>query len=65
MSKMTVAQKANFANGLLVFTSTVLAIAFDPRFIVVTLFMGASLLFSGVADFCGFALIFKKIDSRS
>ena len=63
MSKMTVSQKANFANSLLVLTSTVLAITFDPRFIVITLFMGTSLLFSGFADFYGLAVIFKKIDS--
>ncbi len=64
MSRMSVVQKANFANGLLVFSSACLAVTVDPRFILVTLLMGASLLFSGAADFCGFAVIFKRMDSR-
>ena len=59
---MSVDRKARLANGLLVLVSSLLAIAVDPRFGWFAAFMGASLVFSGVADFCGFAVIFKKLE---
>jgi hypothetical protein len=58
---MSVERKARIANGLLVLVSSLLACFVDERFAWVTLFMGASLIFSGASDFCGFAVIFKRI----
>lgn len=57
---MSIERKARIANGLLVLLSAVLAMTVDPRFLWATLFMGASLIFSGATDYCGFAEIFKK-----
>ncbi len=54
-------RKARIANGLLVLVSSLLACLVDVRFAWLALFMGASLIFSGVTDFCGFAVIFKRL----
>lgn len=54
-------RKARIANGLLVLVSGLLACLVDLRFAWLTLFMGASLIFSGVTDFCGFAVIFERL----
>jgi hypothetical protein len=58
---MSVERKARIANGLLVLVSSLLACFVDQRFAWVTLFMGASLIFSGAADYCGFAVIFQRL----
>jgi hypothetical protein len=58
---MSPERKARIANGLLVLISSLLACLVDGRFGYITLFMGASLIFSGTADFCGFAVIFRKL----
>ena len=59
---MTIERKARIANGLLVLVSSLLALFVDLRFAWITLFMGASLIFSGAADFCGFAVIFRRLE---
>ena len=58
---MSVERKARIANGLLVLVSSLLICFVDERFARVTLLMGASLIFSGMTDFCGFAVIFKRL----
>lgn len=58
---MTVDRKALIANGMLVLGSSTLAITVDERFGWIVAFMGASLIFSGASNFCGFAIIFKKL----
>lgn len=61
---MSIERKAKIANGLLVLISSGLACWFDERFAWITLFMGASLIFSGVTDFCGFAVILRGLVHR-
>jgi hypothetical protein len=58
---MSIERKARIANGLLVLVSSLLACFVDQRFGWITLFMGASLIFSGAVDYCGFAVIFKRL----
>ena len=58
---MSPERKARIANGLLILVSSLLACFVDSRFIWITLFMGASLIFSGASGFCGFAVIFRML----
>jgi hypothetical protein len=58
---MTTDRAARIANGLLVLASGLLAIFVDVRIAWITLFMGASLIYSGASGFCGFAVIFRKL----
>jgi hypothetical protein len=57
-------RKARISNGLIILVAGVLSILLDARFIWILVFMGASLIFSGVTKFCGFAVIFDRWDSR-
>ena len=54
-------RKAQVINGALVAVGSALTGFFDLRFVWLVLFMGASLIYSGIADFCGFAAIFDRI----
>lgn len=54
-------RKARIANGTLVLVSGLLAWWVDIRFAWLAVFMGGSLVFSGVTGFCGFASIFKRL----
>ena len=54
-------RKARIANGGIVLVSALLAMTLDMRFALLTLFMGFSVIFSGVSGFCGFAVIFRKL----
>ena len=58
---MSLERKARIANGLLVLISSLLTLAVDARFGWIVLFMGISLIFSGVTGFCGFAVIFRRL----
>ena len=58
---MSIERKARIANGCLVLVSSLMACLVDARFAWITLFMGASLIFSGATDFCGFAVIFQRL----
>ncbi|MGI9474564.1 MAG: YgaP-like transmembrane domain [Rubripirellula sp.] len=58
---MSVDRKARIANGFLVLASSLLALTVDLRFGWLAVFMGISLIFSGATDFCGFAVIFRKL----
>jgi hypothetical protein len=58
---MTEERKARIANGLIVLVSGLLACFVDPRFGWISLFMGASLIFSGSTGFCGFAVLFRRL----
>jgi hypothetical protein len=59
---MSVERKARISNGLIVVVACALTI-WDHRFVWLILFMGASLIFSGLSDFCGFAVIFKRFQT--
>ena len=63
-TRMSTERKARLSNGLIVFVAALLAIFWDQRAVWVVVFMGASLIFSGVTNFCGFAVIFDRLDSR-
>ncbi len=56
---MSIERKARILNGMIVLIASLLTLL-DERFIWIVLFMGVSLIFSGVADYCGFALILKR-----
>jgi hypothetical protein len=60
---MTNNRKALIANGLLILTGACLAILDLGPGLFITLGMGASLIYSGAANFCGFAIIFDRIES--
>jgi len=57
---MTPRRLALIANGFLVITFSCLTLLGDPGFVWLVGVMGASLIFSGWTDFCGFAVIFKR-----
>ena len=59
---MSIERKARILNGLLVLVAAVLTLL-DVRFVWMVAFMGASLIFSGVADYCGFAVILRRFQS--
>ena len=59
---MSADRKARIANGLLVLSSSLLGYLADPRFVWITLFMGASLIFSGTTGYCGWARIFQYLE---
>lgn len=63
-TSMSSERKARISNGLIILVASLLAILLDARFIWIVVFMGASLIFSGVTNFCGFAVIFDRWDSR-
>jgi rhodanese-related sulfurtransferase len=47
--------------GALVLIGTVLAWMVHPAFLVIPAFIGAGLVFSGVTDFCGMAMLLAKM----
>ena len=57
---MSIERKARILNGMIVVIACLLTVTIDERFIWLVLFMGASLVFSGVADYCGFAVILRR-----
>ncbi len=61
---MSSERKARIANGMIIVVACLLTILWDQRCIWVVAFMGASLIFSGATNFCGFAVIFDRLRSR-
>jgi hypothetical protein len=61
---MSADRKAKIANGMLVLVTGWLACTVDERFAWLTLFMGGSLIFSGVTGYCGWAKIFQRLSGR-
>lgn len=47
--------------GALVFFGSLLTVLISPYFIIVPLFVGAGLIFAGVTDWCGMALLLEKM----
>ncbi len=58
---MSLERQARIAIGLIVLTGSALTWFYDPRWIGLPAFMGAGLIFSGLADFCGLALILGRM----
>jgi rhodanese-related sulfurtransferase len=54
-------RQVRIAIGLIVLTGSALTWFHDPRWIGLPAFMGAGLIFSGIADFCGLALILGRM----
>lgn len=54
-------RQVRIAIGLLVLSSAALAVLVHPYWIGLAAFMGAGLIFSGITDFCGLALIFGRM----
>lgn len=61
---MSTERKARLSNGLIILVAAILALFWDQRAGWIVVFMGASLIFSGVTNFCGFAMIFDGLDRR-
>lgn len=57
---MSVERQVRIALGAITLAGAVLALTVHPAFVWVCALMGASLIFSGVTDFCGMALILAK-----
>ena len=57
---MSIERKARILNGLIIVVACLLTVLIDDRFIWLVLLMGASLIFSGIADYCGFAAILRR-----
>jgi rhodanese-related sulfurtransferase len=53
--------KAWIDAGLLVLTATVLALAADPRWVLLCGFVGFGLSFAGLTDICAMAMILEKL----
>lgn len=62
MNELSDARIARILNGTIVVAASLLTL-YDARFGWLILFMGASLIFSGAADYCGFEKIFKRLRS--
>ncbi len=58
---MSLERQARIVIGLIVLTGSALTWFYDPRWIGLPAFMGAGLIFSGLADFCGLALILGRM----
>jgi hypothetical protein len=56
-----IARQARVANGLLVLIGAALTAFVSRYFVVWLVFMGASLIFSGLTGFCGWAAIFRRM----
>jgi len=54
-------RQVRIAIGIVVLTSSVLATFVHPYWIGLAAFMGAGLIFSGIADFCGLALLLGRM----
>lgn len=54
-------RQVRIAIGLLVLASSALAAFVHPYWIGVAAFMGAGLIFSGITDYCGLALILSRL----
>ena len=61
---MSIERQARVCNGAIVFLAGLLTMFWDPRVVWVVIFMGASLILSGVTDFCGFAVILRRWQQR-
>lgn len=54
-------RQVRIAIGLVVLSSSVLALLHHPLWIGLAAFMGAGLIFSGITDFCGLALLLGRM----
>lgn len=61
--RMSIERKAQILNGMIVVVAGLLTASVDPRFVWLVLIMGASLMFSGAADYCGFAVILRRFEN--
>ena len=58
---MPLMRQVQIAVGFCVLTASLLALWVDPRWVYVSLFFGAGLLFAGLSGFCGLALLLAKM----
>lgn len=54
-------QQVQIVAGSLILLGVVLGFAFDPRFFLLSGFVGAGLLFAGLSGWCGMALLLAKM----
>ncbi|HEV2691388.1 MAG TPA: rhodanese-like domain-containing protein [Verrucomicrobiae bacterium] len=58
---MSLERQVRIVAGAIVFTGVLLARFVDPRFIWLSGFVGAGLVFAGVSDFCGMGLLLARM----
>lgn len=58
---MPLMRQVQITVGIFVLLASLLAIWVDPRWVYVSLFFGAGLLFAGLSGFCGLALLLAKM----
>ena len=54
-------RQVRFAAGLFVFTGVVLGILVSPYFYLLSAFVGAGLMFAGITDTCGLAMVLARM----
>ncbi|MBI1272480.1 MAG: DUF2892 domain-containing protein [Alphaproteobacteria bacterium] len=59
-SRISLERQVRIAAGFLAFTGALLALTINPLLALVPLFVGGGLVFAGVTDICGMALILTK-----
>ncbi len=59
-SPISLERQVRIAAGLFAATGALLALLMDPLFAVIPLFIGGGLIFAGVTDRCGMALLLTK-----
>jgi len=58
---MSLERQVRIAAGGLAATGAILALLIDPWFAIIPAFIGSGLVFSGVTDTCGMAMILAKL----
>ncbi len=59
-NKITLERQVRIAAGSITFIGSILALTSDAAFAAIPLFVGAGLIFAGITDRCGMALILTK-----
>lgn len=58
---MSLERQVRIAAGLLVLVGAVLALTVDPWFAAISAFIGAGLIFAGITDTCGMAMLLARM----
>lgn len=61
VSRLPILRQVQLTVGLLILTSTALALTVSPWFLAATAFFGAGLTFAGATGFCGMAILLSKM----
>jgi rhodanese-related sulfurtransferase len=59
--RWTLERQVRFAAGLIVLAATLLAVAVNPRWVYLAMFVGAGLTFAGLTNICGMAVLLARM----